>query len=105
MGILNKIFKKRNQDSLEVINDDVEVILKTEKDLSEEQRNVIVNIVKNGTMSGADPSNIVVQMMMATGIFDVVILNRIKDDVSEVVIWSLKGGLLNMKIFKEVSYF
>ncbi len=80
------MFKKRNQDRLEVINDDVEVILKTEKDLSEEQRNVIVNIVKNGTMSGADPSNIVVQMMMATGIFDVVILNRIKDDVSEVVI-------------------
>lgn len=85
MGILSKIFK-RNEDSLEVKNDDIEVILKTEKDLSEEQRNVIVNIVKNGTMSGADPSNIVVQMMMATGIFDVVILNRIKDDVIEVVI-------------------
>ncbi len=86
MSILSKMFKKRNQDRLEVINDDVEVILKTEKDLSEEQRNVIVNIVKNGTMSGADPSNIVVQMMMATGIFDVVILNRIKDNVIEVVI-------------------
>ena len=85
MGILSKIFK-RNEDSLEVKNDDIEVILKTEKDLSEEQKNVIVNIVKNGTMSGADPSNIVVQMMMATGIFDVVILNRIKDDVIEVVI-------------------
>ena len=85
MGILSKIFK-RNEDSLEVKNDDIEVILKTEKDLSEEQRNVIVNIVKNGTMSGADPSNIVVQLKMATGIFDLVILNRIKDDVIEVVI-------------------
>lgn len=85
MGILSKIFK-RNEDSLEVKNDDIKVILKTEKDLSEEQRNVIVNIVKNGTMSGADPSNIVVQMMMATGIFDVMFLNRIKDDVIEVVI-------------------
>ena len=78
MSIFSKLFKKRQQPSS---SDDFKVILKTEKELSEEQRNTIITIVKDGTISGLEPSDIAIKIMMSTGIYDMVILNRIKNGV------------------------
>ena len=78
MGIFSRLFKKREPPES---SDNFKVVLKTEKDLSEEQKNAIITIVKNGTMSGADPSDIAIHIMMSTGIYDIVILNRIKNGV------------------------
>ena len=78
MSIFSKLFKKRQQPSS---SDDFKVILKTEKELSEEQRNTIITIVKDGTISGIEPSDIAIKIMMSTGIYDMVILNRIKNGV------------------------
>ena len=78
MNIFSRIFKKRKQLKP---SDNFTVVLKTEKQLSEEQENAIITIVENGTMSGCQPSDIAIEIMMSTGIYDVVILNRIKNGV------------------------
>lgn len=78
MGIFSRLFKKREQpESSDAFN----VILTTKKELSEEQKNAIITIVKDGTMSGVEPSDIAIKIMMSTGIYDAVILNRIKNGV------------------------
>ena len=78
MGIFSRLFKKREQpESSDAFN----VILTTKKELSEEQKNAIITIVKDGTMSGVEPSVIAIKIMMSTGIYDVVILNRVKNGV------------------------
>lgn len=78
MSFFNKIFKKRQ---LSASSDDFKVVLKTEKELSDEQRNTIITIVKNGIMSGTEPSDIAINIMMSTEIYDIVVLNRIKNGV------------------------
>ena len=78
MSIFSRLFKKREQPES---SDTFKVVLKTEKKLSEEQENAIITIVKNGTMSGDEPGDIEIKVMMSTGIYDMVILNRIKNGV------------------------
>ena len=78
MGIFSRLFKKREQPES---SDTFNVILKTKKELSEDQKNAIITIVKDGTMSGVEPSDIAIKIMMSTGIYDMVILNRIKNGV------------------------
>ena len=78
MGIFSRLFKKREQpESSDAFN----VILTTKKELSEEQKNAIITIVKDCTMSGVEPRDIAIKIMMSTGIYDVVILNRVKNGV------------------------
>ena len=78
MGIFSRLFKKRGQpESSDAFN----VILTTKKKLSEEQKNAIITIVKDGTMSGVEPRDIAIKIMMSTGSYDVVILNRVKNGV------------------------
>ena len=78
MGIFSRLFKKRKQpESSDAFN----VILTTKKELSEEQKNAIITIVKDGTTSGVEPRDIAIKIMMSTGIYDVVILNRVKNGV------------------------
>ena len=83
MSFLNKIFKKRQQQqvttvpkfppdceksgelSVEVgISDDFKVTIRTMKELSEEQRNTIITIVKDGMKSGSEPGSIAMNVMM-----------------------------------------
>ena len=78
MGFFGKLFNKRKQPES---SDTFNVILETKKELSEEQKNAIITIVKEGTMSGTQFSDIAIQIMMSTGIYDTVILNRIKNGV------------------------
>ena len=78
MSIFISIFKKREQPES---SDTFKVVLKTEKKLSEEQKKAILTIVKDGTMSGVEPGNIAIKIMMSTGIYDMAILNRIKNGV------------------------
>ena len=78
MGIFSRLFKKREQPES---SDTFNVILKTKKELSEEQKNAIITIVKDGIMSGVEPSDIAIKIMMSTGIYDMVILNRVKNGV------------------------
>lgn len=78
MGIFSNLFKKRKQPES---SDTFNVILKTKKELSEEQKNAIITIVKDGIMSGVEPSDIAIKIMMSTGIYDMVILNGVKNGV------------------------
>mgnify|MGYP003304873363 FL=1 len=78
MGIFSRLSKKRKQPES---SDTFNVILKTNKELSEEQKNAIITIVKDGTMSGVEPHDIAIKIMMSTGIYDIVILNRVKNGV------------------------
>ena len=84
MSIFSRLFKKRKEPKL---SDNFKVVLKTEKALSEKQKNVIDTIVKNGIRSGADFGTIGALIIIKTDIHTGVILNRIKNGV-EVIIWS-----------------
>lgn len=71
MGFLSRIFNKRQREP--------KVFLKTKKNLSEAQKNTIITIVKNGIASDAEPSEIAINIMMSTGIYDVVFLRRVRN--------------------------
>ena len=99
MNILSKLFKKRQQptssDNFKVVpntkkelpeeqttsSDKFEVVLKTKRELSEEQKNAIITIVKDGILSGAQLSDIAINIMFATGIYEPVIMIRIENGV------------------------
>lgn len=78
MGIFSRLFKKRKQPES---SDNFKVILKTEKQLSEEQRNAIITIVKDGIRSDEELSIICILIIMNVGIRDPVFLNRIENGV------------------------
>lgn len=82
MSFFSRLFKKRKQP---YSSDNFKVVLKTEKKLSEEQRNAIITIVKDGIRSGEDFSSIGISIIMNTGIYDPVILNRIKNGVEVII--------------------
>ena len=67
------------------ISDDLNVVIKTDKKLSEKQRNAIITIVKDGTMSGELDSDIAILINMCAEINDMVVVNT-TDDCVEVVI-------------------
>ena len=76
MNFLKKIFGKRQPSS----SDGIKVILETNKELSEEQRNTIIDIVTNGIISGKENSDIGIIIMMTTGIdCGEMVLNRTKN--------------------------
>ena len=76
------IFKKRKQTES---SDNVKVILKTAKKLSEEERNTIITIVKDGIRAGEDFGSIGVMIIMITGIRAPVVLNRTENGVEVVI--------------------
>lgn len=79
MSIFSKLFKKRESPkSSDVFN----VVLKINKELSEEQRNAIITTIEDGIRSGEDFSNLGILIIMDTDIHDPVILNRIKNGVN-----------------------
>jgi len=82
MSIFSKLFKKRQQPSS---SDEFKIVLKTGKQLSEEQRNAILTIVANGISRGADLDAIGMMIIMNAGICDPVILNRIKNCVEVII--------------------
>ena len=82
MSIFSRLFKKRKQPES---SDNFHIILKTDKELSEEQRNAIVTIVKEGIQSGEDLNTIGILIIMNVGIIDGIILNRIKNGVEVII--------------------
>ena len=80
MGILEKVFKKRKHPE-SVPEKDTKVILKTKKILSQDQKNFIITIVKDGIASGAPYSDIAINIMTSTGIYDMIMINSIDDGV------------------------
>jgi len=82
MSIFSKFFKKRKQLSS---SDEFKVILKTDKELSEEQKNAIITIVKDGIGAGEDLNTIGMLIIMNANICDPVILNRIKNCVEVII--------------------
>lgn len=83
MSIFSKIFKKRQQP---IPIDKFKVVLKTEMKLSEEQKNAIITIVRDGIGQGTDLSTIAMAIIVRMNISSPIVLNRIKNGV-EVIIW------------------
>ena len=78
MKLFDKFFKKRQ---LPDSSDEPKVFLTTNKDLSEEQKNTIIAIVKDGITSGTYFGDIAIKIMMSTGIYDVIVINRTKNGI------------------------
>ena len=82
MSLKDKLFKKRQSESSE----ELKVNLKTKRKLSENQKNTIIAIVRDGIASGEENSTIIINIMMDTGICGAVGLNRTKDGIN-VILW------------------
>lgn len=80
MSILEKVFKNRKHPK-SVPEGDLNVILKTKKVLSQDQKNFIITIVKDGIISGVPYSDIAINIMTSTGIYDMIMINSIDDGV------------------------
>ena len=105
MSIFDRIFKKRQQPqkatmpklqpvqpkemeeaTMEVeSSNEFKVILKTKKNLSEEQKNTIITIVRDGIISDVELRDICIHVMMSTGIYDTIILSRISNGVEIII--------------------
>ena len=67
------------------IFDDLNVVILTKKELSEEQRDAIITVVKDGTMSGELDSDIAILINMCADINDMVVLNRTNDGIEVII--------------------
>ena len=79
MGFLAKLKGKQHAKSSD--EGELDVVLKTEKELSEEQKKAIISTVKSGVMSGLENSAIAIRLIMQLDIIDMVILNRFNDGI------------------------
>ena len=82
MNIFSGIFSKWKKTES---SDDFKVVLKTDKKLSEEQKDAIITITKAGILSDVAPSNIAIKIMEITGIYDMIILNRTENGVEVII--------------------
>ena len=82
MGFFSRPFKKRKQPRP---SDKLKIVLNTDKDLSEEQRNAIFTIVRAGIEAEEDLGTIGLIIIMNADIYSGVILNRIKNGVEVIV--------------------
>lgn len=74
MSFLDRLFRKRQRPKS---HDDVQVTLRTTMDLSEEQRNAIIDILKSCVMLNLEAGKINLKIWGATGIRkDIYVLNR-----------------------------
>ena len=101
MNFLDKLFKKNRQqvstihacNSLEFddsnystmdvasASDTFQVIINTDKNLSEDEKFAIVSIVKEGFASNCYMSDICIKIMMFTGFYTPIIINDIENGV------------------------
>lgn len=81
------IFEKHKK--LQQVNssteDKFEVVLKTEKNFSEEEKKAIILTVKNGIMSGLGNRAIAMRLIIQFELSDMVILNRMKDGIEVII--------------------
>lgn len=83
MGILSRLFKKRKHTHS---SEQFKIILRTDKELSEEQKNAIFTIVSNGIRSGEELNTIGMRIFMHAGITSPLFLNRIKNGVEVILL-------------------
>ena len=82
MSIFKRGSKKRQEKSVDSLN----IIVKTQQKLSDEQIDTITTIVGNGIIHDAASSDIAIQIMTNTGIFSMIIINRQKNGDVEVIL-------------------
>lgn len=80
MGFLGRLFKRKKKP-----NDIFKVVITTEKNLSAEKVNAIERIVKEGIKSKSERSDIVVKIMISTGIYDRIILKEFSNGVEVIL--------------------
>lgn len=106
MGFINKILKKRqllnsyNSEEFETVtelesgeilqkveknDDELKIVLCTQKSLSEEQKNTIISIVKDGIVSNQKQSSICIKVLMQTGVGEGMIINRINNCIQVII--------------------
>ena len=66
MGILDRLFKNRRKHPSSL--DEVNVMLRTTHSFSEEQKNVIINLVKKGVVDKLEMSDIAINIMICLGV-------------------------------------
>lgn len=77
-----KLFKKRKKSESQ---EEITVVIKTDKDLTEEQKNTILRIVKEGTKIDASLSYMGMAIIMEAGVYIPVILNKIPNGIEVII--------------------
>ncbi len=82
INFFSKFFKKR-QFSEKSSEESLNIVINTDKNLSEEQRNTIITIVRDDAMSGMELNYIGFNVMMS--IHELVIINRINNGIEVII--------------------
>lgn len=86
INFFSKFFKKRQfseKSSEESSEESLNIVINTDKNLSEEQRNTIITIVRDDAMSGMELNYIGFNVMMS--IHELVIINRINNGIEVII--------------------
>ena len=80
MSFFTKLFKKKQKQHGSSGNN-ITVTLKTKQHLSEEQKNAIITIIKDGCDCGIGLDDIAIKIMLSTEIYHPISISRNKNSV------------------------
>ena len=82
MKLFDKLFKKRKNSEPQ---EDIMVVIKTEKELTDEQKNTILRIVKEGIKIDASLSYMGMAIILEAGVYTPVILNKTPNGIEVII--------------------
>ena len=82
MKLFNKLFEKRKKSE---IQEEITVVIKTDKELTEEQKNTIARIIKEGIKINASLSYMGMAIIMEAAVYTPVILNKIPNGIEVII--------------------
>ena len=82
MKLFDKLFEKRKKSE---IQEEITVVIKTDKELTEEQKNTIVRIIKEGIKINASLSYMGMAIIMEAAVYTPVILNKIPNGIEVII--------------------
>ena len=82
MKLFDKLFEKRKKSE---IQEDITVVIKTDKELTEEQKNTIARIIKEGIEINASLSYMGMAIIMEAAVYTPVILNKIPNGIEVII--------------------
>ena len=82
MKLFSKIFKKRERAKVE---EDITVVIKTNKELTEEQENIIKRIVKDGVNENVSLNCIGMSIILEAGVYTPVIIQKVTNGIEVII--------------------
>lgn len=82
MKLFDKLFKRRGK---LIPYDDINVLIKTDKELTEKQKSIIIYIVKEGIRCGASLEYMSISIVVEADVYAPVVLNEIPNGMEVII--------------------